>query len=197
LKALPAVRQAVTGETATEDHDADGAGRSATATETDTSRHDRLRTHPTEDGFNSLWNWPTAKHPLRIVVNVAIIWIVRYAPSLRLKNWLLRRLGAEIGPRVSFALTATPDVFWPELLTVEADAIVGYDATLLCHEYLQDEFRTGPVVVGERAMIGAGAVVLPGVRIGADARVGANAVVTADVPPDTTVVGNPAEPVEE
>jgi acetyltransferase-like isoleucine patch superfamily enzyme len=136
------------------------------------------------------------KHPLRIIVNVAIIWLVRYSPSLRLKNWFLRRLGADIGPRVAFALTATPDVFWPELLTVEADAIIGYDATLLCHEFLQDECRTGPVVVEERAMVGAGAVVLPGVTIGADARVGANAVVTADVPPDATVVGNPAEPVE-
>ena len=95
----------------------------------------------------------------------------------------------------SWGLESTPDVFWPELITVDDDAIIGYDATLLCHEFLQDEYRTGEVRVGEKAMVGAGAVVLPGVEIGADARVAANSLVTADVPPGTTVAGVPAEPV--
>ena len=40
--------------------------------------------------------------------------------------------------------------------------------------------------------IGAGAVVLPGIRIGARVRVGAGAVVTKDVVDDATVVGVPA-----
>lgn len=42
------------------------------------------------------------------------------------------------------------------------------------------------------AIIGAGAVLLPGVRIGARALVGAGAVVTRDVPPGAVVAGNPA-----
>ncbi len=42
------------------------------------------------------------------------------------------------------------------------------------------------------ASIGAGAVVLPGVRIGAGAMVGAGAVVTRDVPARAVVSGNPA-----
>lgn len=46
--------------------------------------------------------------------------------------------------------------------------------------------------VGPGASIGAGAVILPGVRIGRDAMVGAGAVVTRDVPPNAIVVGNPA-----
>ena len=131
------------------------------------------------------------------MVNFLVVWTVRYSPSLKLKRWLMRRLGATIGEGASLALTATPDVFWPELVTIEDHAIVGYDATLLCHEFLQDEYRTGEVVVGEGAMIGAGAVVLPGVEIGHDAEVGANAVVTEDVPPETTVAGVPAKPVDE
>jgi acetyltransferase-like isoleucine patch superfamily enzyme len=129
-------------------------------------------------------------------VNVLVVWTVRYSPSLKFKRWLLRRLGATVGEGVSLALTATPDVFWPELVTIEDHAIVGYDATLLCHEFLRDEYRTGEVVVGEGAMIGAGAIVLPGVEIGANAQVGANSVVTDDVPADTTVAGVPARPVE-
>ena len=159
-------------------------------------RHDRLDRTATPGPRNSLRHWPEAKHPIRLIVNVLVIWTVRYSPSLKLKNWLLRRLGASVGDGVSLALTATPDVFWPELVTIEDHAIIGYDATLLCHEFLRDEYRTGEVIVGEGAMIGAGAIVLPGVKIGTDAQVGANSVVTEDVPPATTVAGVPARPVE-
>lgn len=49
-----------------------------------------------------------------------------------------------------------------------------------------------PTLVEDGVSIGGGAVILPGVRIGAGASVGAGAVVTKDVPPGVTVVGNPA-----
>jgi maltose O-acetyltransferase len=159
------------------------------------SRHDRLVGHATPGLRNSLWSWPEAKHPFRVVLNYLVILLVRHSPSLRLKNWLLRRLGAAVGPGVSWGLESTPDVFWPELITVEADAIVGYDATLLCHEFLQDEYRTGEITIGERAMVGAGTIVLPGVEIGADAQVAANSLVAEDVPAGETWAGVPAEPI--
>ncbi|MCU4925192.1 acyltransferase [Halobacteria archaeon AArc-dxtr1] len=158
-------------------------------------RHDRVRTHPTPGGANSLAHWTDARSPLRVAINYVVIWLIRVSPSLRLKRWLMRRIGVTVGSGVSWGLEATPDVFWPELITVRDDAIVGYDATLLCHEFLQEEYRTGEVVVGERAMIGAGAIVLPGVEIGADASVAANSLVTRDVPPGETVAGVPARPM--
>lgn len=49
-------------------------------------------------------------------------------------------------------------------------------------------------VVERRATLGSGAVILGGVRIGEGALVGAGAVVTRDVAPGETVVGNPARP---
>lgn len=49
-----------------------------------------------------------------------------------------------------------------------------------------------PVTIGTNVWIGAGALILPGIAIGDDAVIGAGAVVTRDVPPGTTVVGNPA-----
>jgi acetyltransferase-like isoleucine patch superfamily enzyme len=192
---------------ATVESDPDGTGGSGddgSGGETDESpdeggdtRHERLTSHATPGPGNALRHWREAKSPFRMTINFLVVWAVRYSPSLRAKRWLLRRLGATVGEGVAFALTATPDVFWPELITVEDYAVVGYDVTILCHEFLQDEYRTGEVVIGERAMIGADAVILPGVEVGADAEVGANAVVTEDVPPGTTVAGVPARPIEE
>jgi UDP-2-acetamido-3-amino-2,3-dideoxy-glucuronate N-acetyltransferase len=49
-----------------------------------------------------------------------------------------------------------------------------------------------PTVVGDWVSIGAGAVILPGIKIGAHAMIGAGAVVTKDVPIGAVVVGNPA-----
>ena len=50
-------------------------------------------------------------------------------------------------------------------------------------------------VVGDTAVIGMGALILPGVTIGRSAVVGAGAVVTKDVTPGVTVVGNPAKEI--
>ncbi|MFP8953037.1 acyltransferase [Natrialbaceae archaeon A-arb3/5] len=161
----------------------------------DRSRHDRVDRHPTPGRRNSLAHWTSARHPFRIAINYVVVWLVRISPSLRLKRWLLSLIGVTVGDDVSWGLEATPDVFWPELITVQDHAIVGYDATILCHEFLQDEYRTGEVIVGERAMIGAGTIVLPGVKIGAEARVAANSLVTRDVEPGATVAGVPARPM--
>jgi acetyltransferase-like isoleucine patch superfamily enzyme len=51
------------------------------------------------------------------------------------------------------------------------------------------------VRIGRFAKIGANATLLPSVVIGDGALVGAGAVVTKNVPPDTVVVGNPARPI--
>ncbi len=49
-----------------------------------------------------------------------------------------------------------------------------------------------PVLVKRGATVGSGAVILPGVTIGERAMVGAGAVVAIDVPARAVVVGNPA-----
>jgi acetyltransferase-like isoleucine patch superfamily enzyme len=156
-----------------------------------------VTSHPTPGGGNSLRGWYRVRNPLRVVLNYVVVLVCRVSPSLVLKRWLLRRIGVTVGPGVAWGLESTPDVFWPERITVGADAVVGYDATILCHEFLVDEYRTGEVVVGERAMIGAGTTVLPGVEIGAEARVAANSLVADDVPAGATVAGVPAVRVDD
>lgn len=58
-------------------------------------------------------------------------------------------------------------------------------------------YTAQPPVVGDDVSIGAGAVILPGVTIGARAVIGAGAVVTRDVPDDETYVGLPAKPISD
>jgi maltose O-acetyltransferase len=52
-------------------------------------------------------------------------------------------------------------------------------------------------VIEDDVWIGANAIILKGVTIGARSIVGAGAVVSRDVPPDCVVAGNPARVVKE
>jgi acetyltransferase-like isoleucine patch superfamily enzyme len=54
----------------------------------------------------------------------------------------------------------------------------------------------GPIV-DKDAVIGAGAVILPGIVVGENSLVGAGSVVTRDVPPDHLVAGNPAKVIKK
>lgn len=84
-------------------------------------------------------------------------------------------------------------------VTLEDEVFVGPNATFSNDRYPRSgnhEFAELDTVVECGASIGAGAVILPGIRIGAGATVGAGAVVTGSVAPGITVVGNPARPLE-
>ena len=59
------------------------------------------------------------------------------------------------------------------------------------HGWNDDE--QGPITIKDGAWIGANVTILPNVTIGENAIVGAGSVVTKDVPPNTTVMGNPAK----
>jgi acetyltransferase-like isoleucine patch superfamily enzyme len=133
----------------------------------------------------------------RVARNFVVIYLCRYLPSLRAKNMLYRSLGVRVGPRTAAGLSATLDIFFPELITIGDNTIVGYDSVILTHEYLRDELRTGPVVVGRDVVIGAGCTVLPGVVIGDGAVVSAHSLVNKDVAPDAVVGGVPARPLKE
>lgn len=52
--------------------------------------------------------------------------------------------------------------------------------------------RVGPIVIGDGVWIAHGAVVLPGVTVGAGSVIAARAVVARDMPEQTLAIGNPA-----
>jgi acetyltransferase-like isoleucine patch superfamily enzyme len=63
--------------------------------------------------------------------------------------------------------------------------------------YIKQPLETkGPIVVGDHAWVGAGVIVLSGVRIGKGAVVAAGSVVTHDVPDNAIVAGVPARLVK-
>ena len=57
--------------------------------------------------------------------------------------------------------------------------------------------QSSPVVIEDHVWIGAGAIVLKGVRIGRRASIGAGSVVTRDVAADSVVAGAPARPIHD
>jgi acetyltransferase-like isoleucine patch superfamily enzyme len=56
-----------------------------------------------------------------------------------------------------------------------------------------DVTKSGPIVIEDDVWVAHGVVVEPRVRIGVGSVISAGSVVTADVPPDSLVIGNPAE----
>ncbi len=86
---------------------------------------------------------------------------------------------------------------------IEDEVFVGHGAIFINDKYpratngdgvlqTEDDWEMLETVVERGASIGSGAIILGGVRIGSGAIVGAGAVVTKDVEPGSTVVGNPA-----
>jgi acetyltransferase-like isoleucine patch superfamily enzyme len=143
-------------------------------------------------GENSLWNVYKTVSFWKVMKNFIIIQIARYTPFLSVKNWLYRTfLRMEVGKKTSFALMVMPDIMFPEKITVGENSIIGYNTTLLAHEYLIREYRLGEIVIGNEVMIGANTTILPGVTIGDGAIVSAGTLVHKDVPGGAFVGGNP------
>ena len=146
--------------------------------------------HPVKDA-NSLWNIYKTVSFWKVVKNFIIIQIARYTPFLSVKNWLYRVfLRMKIGKKTAFALMVMPDIMFPEKITVGNNSVIGYNTTILAHEYLIKEYRLGEVIIGDEVLIGANSTILPGVTIGDGAIVSAATLVHKDVPAGAFVGGN-------
>lgn len=92
-----------------------------------------------------------------------------------------------------------PFTFIPNGVEIGDRVFVGPNVTFTNDRYpnIGTEWELEETVVEDDVAIGAGSVICPGVRVGTRSLVGAGAVVTEDVPPETTVVGNPARPLSD
>lgn len=146
------------------------------------------------EGTNSLWQIYRTVSFLKVMKNFTVIKISQYTPFLSVKNWLYRTfLGMKIGKQSAFALMVMPDTMFPEKITVGHNTIIGYNTTILAHEYLIDEYRLGEVIIGNNVLIGANTTILPGITIGDHAIVSAATLVNKDVPRGSFVGGNPMQ----
>jgi len=77
-------------------------------------------------------------------------------------------------------------------VVIEDDCFIGPRVTFTNDKYPPSGGNWRGIIVRKGASIGAASTILPGVEIGRGAIVGAGSVVTKDVPPYQTWVGNPA-----
>jgi acetyltransferase-like isoleucine patch superfamily enzyme len=85
--------------------------------------------------------------------------------------------------------------FLPNRSTVGNDVFIGPNVTFTDDKYPRSgnkHYKAEPPIVEDNVSVGAGAIILPGIRLGKGCMIGAGAVVTEDVEPGMTVVGMPA-----
>ena len=152
----------------------------------------RLTRLPDYGPLNPLQYWYRHVNPLRVVWNFICIYLARYSPSLTLKCWLYRLTGAKIGRNVSIGLAVVFDIFYPHLIQIDDNSVIGYNSVILCHDFRVREAFTGPVHIGRAVLVGANCTILPGVRIGDGATVSAMSLVNRDIPPGAMAGGVPA-----
>ncbi|MBU9712771.1 acyltransferase [Evansella tamaricis] len=141
---------------------------------------------------NSLWQVYKTVSFLKVVKNFIVIQVARYTPVLSMKNWLYRTfLRMDVGDKAAVALMVMMDIMFPEKIKIGKNTVIGYNTTILAHEYLIKEYRLGEVIIGDNVMVGANTTILPGVEIGNDAIVSAGTLVHKDVPAGSFVGGNP------
>lgn len=146
------------------------------------------------EGANSLWHVYKTVPFWKVVKNFIVIQLARYTPFLGMKNWLYRTfLGVKVGDQTSFGLMVMLDIMFPEKISVGRNTVIGYNTTILAHEYLIKEYRLGHVAIGSEVMIGANSTILPGVTIGDGSIVSAGTLVNKDVPAGSFVGGNPMQ----
>ena len=129
------------------------------------------------------------------MLNYLVIYAGMHLPSLSLKRWIFRCLGMRLGRDVTIASGVILDYFFPELIEIGDNTIVGMDSMLLTHEFLHDRFRRGRVRIGANCLVGARSTILAGVTIGDGSTIAAMSLVHRGTPAGTFAGGVPIRPL--
>ena len=142
---------------------------------------------------NVLYEWTQIRHPLKTLWNSVVIRTGKYFP-LRTKVFFFRLfLGMKIGKNVGISPEVEIDPFYPELVSIDDNVVIGWKVNILCHEFTDKHIRLGRVHLGKGCLIGAFAAIRSGVKIGKHAIVAMDSFVNKDIPPYELWGGVPAK----
>ena len=146
-------------------------------------------------GKNSLRFYPDIVHPVKVIWFFCVLYLARFSPSFRFKNFLYRLIGVKVGKNASVALGVMLDVFFPDQIEIGENVVIGYNTTILGHDFLVREWRIGRVIIEKDVTIGANCTILPGIIIGEGATVSAMSLVNRDIPPHSFWGGVPVREI--
>lgn len=114
---------------------------------------------------------------------------------MALRRWYLNHIwGMSIGENSIVSMSVRLDRVNPRGIRIGHHTAIAFDAVILAH-YPEDN-SVATTSIGDYCMIGARAIVYPGVTIGNNCIVAAASVVTKDIPPNSLAAGNPARVIE-
>jgi acetyltransferase-like isoleucine patch superfamily enzyme len=154
----------------------------------------------TEDGWVRIGNSPLIRSGTIVYSNV------RIGDRFKTGHRVLIRENSEIGNdvlvgtnsvldghcKIGNNVSIQTDVYITINTTIEDNVFIGPRVVTTNDKYMHYGAKLIGPTIKKGARIGANSTLLPGVVIGEGAVVGAGSVVTKNVPPGTTVVGNPA-----
>lgn len=146
---------------------------------------------------NAAYDYYLTAGRVRPILNGFICAICRIMPSIRIKNSLYRMIGVKIGKNVVIAAYVVLDPFFPELITIDDNVIIGVGSTILSHEYYQNKLLKGKVYIKKRVLVGADSLIRCGVTIGENSIIAAKSYVNKDVASNTLVGGVPAKKIRK
>ena len=105
---------------------------------------------------------------------------------------LIRRFvwAMDIDASAWIAPTALIDRTWPKGVHIGAGCVLGEEVVVLCHDLTRGLYLD--TRIGDGTLVGARAIVLPGITVGRNCVIQPGALVNRDVPDDHIAEGNPA-----
>jgi len=143
---------------------------------------------------NPAIRWFDFRNPLRILVNMFFILLLKYAPPAELKNHAYRIfLGMKIGRDVAISPDVVFDPMFPDLIEIGDGCILGWGARVFTHEFWPDRVRILPVRIGRKVVIGGFSVVRPGVTLSDGVFIASNSFVNKSIVKKGVYGGVPAK----
>jgi acetyltransferase-like isoleucine patch superfamily enzyme len=113
----------------------------------------------------------------------------------KIARW--RRLGATIGEGVFIGFDSAIDEGFAPLLTIEDGVTIAAKTLIILHDSAMNNvcglpIKVGRVTIRKEAFIGVNSTILCGVTVGQRAIIGAGSLVVSNIPDETIAYGNPA-----